>query len=145
MYLEWAHQILRERHRIEEPPTDPLLVRESLATLRRPGAMILLAEHRDRAIGVGAVRGLTGSVAEVKRMYVDPSMRGMHVGAAILDRLLDDGRRAGSSLARLDPCEFMTDAQRLYRSRAFVERGPYEGTEIPERLQRYWRFFERIL
>jgi hypothetical protein len=37
----------------------------------------------------------------------------------------------------------MTDAQRLYRSRGFVERTPYEGTEIPTRLQHLWIFFER--
>jgi hypothetical protein len=39
----------------------------------------------------------------------------------------------------------MTDAQRLYRSRAFAERPPYEGTEIPARIQQYWIFFERML
>ncbi len=39
----------------------------------------------------------------------------------------------------------MSDAQRLYRSRGFVERTPYEGTEIPEHLQRHWMFFERRL
>jgi hypothetical protein len=39
----------------------------------------------------------------------------------------------------------MNDAQSLYRSRKFVERDPYDGTEIPERLRRYWLFFERAL
>jgi hypothetical protein len=39
----------------------------------------------------------------------------------------------------------MTDAQRLYRSRGFIERPPYEGTEIPERIQQHWIFFEREL
>jgi GNAT superfamily N-acetyltransferase len=144
-YLDWAHAVLHERHGVEEPPTDASLVRESLAGLRRPDAVILLAEHGGRAVGVGAVRGLTSSVVEIKRMYVDPSARGARVGAAILDRLLDEGRRAGASVARLDTCEFMEDAQRLYRSRKFTERGPYEGTEIPDRLQRYWLFFERSL
>jgi GNAT superfamily N-acetyltransferase len=144
-YLDWALGALRERHGVEEPPTDVSLVRESLAGLRRPEALILLAEQRGRAVGVGALRGLTGGVVEVKRMYVDPSARGAGVGAALLDRLLDEGRRAGASVARLDTCEFMKDAQRLYRSRRFLEREPYEGTEIPERLQRYWLFFERSL
>jgi hypothetical protein len=36
----------------------------------------------------------------------------------------------------------MATAQRLYSSRGFVERTPYEGTEIPVRLQQYWLFFE---
>jgi len=26
-----------------------------------------------------------------------------------------------------------------------LERPPYEGTEIPEHLQKYWLFFERAL
>jgi hypothetical protein len=30
-----------------------------------------------------------------------------------------------------------------YRSRGFVERSPYESTEIPSRLQDRWIFFER--
>jgi GNAT superfamily N-acetyltransferase len=144
-YLDWAHAVLRDRHGVEEPPTHASLIRESLTGLRPPDATILLAERRGRAIGVGAVRGLTSSVVEIKRMYVDPSARGLHVGAAILDRLLDEGRRAGASLVRLDTCEFMNDAQSLYRSRKFVERDPYDGTEIPERLRRYWLFFERAL
>jgi hypothetical protein len=67
----------------------------------------------------------------------------MHVGSAMLDRVLDEGRNAGASIARLDTCEFMTHAQELYRSRAFFERGPYDRTEIPERLQPYWLFFEQ--
>jgi GNAT superfamily N-acetyltransferase len=78
-------------------------------------------------------------------MYVDPDARGDHLGARILDRLIDTAREAGASVVRLDTCEFMTDAQRLYRSRGFVERDPYEGTEIPERLRTYWLFFERPL
>ena len=46
---------------------------------------------------------------------------------------------------RLDTVCFMTDAQRLYRSRGFVERPPYDETEIPEPLRQYWLFFERAL
>jgi GNAT superfamily N-acetyltransferase len=144
-YLTWAHAILRERYGVDEPPTDPSLVRDSLAALRRPLATILIAEQRGHAIGVGAVRGLTGDVAEIKRMYVDPAVRGLRVGAALLDRLLSEARRSGARVARLDTAGFMTEAQRLYQSRGFTERSPYEGSEIPERLQSFWLFFERSL
>jgi N-acetylglutamate synthase-like GNAT family acetyltransferase len=144
-YLTWAHTILCEQYGVEEPPTDPALVRDSLAALRRPFAMTVLAERGRHAIGVGAVRGLNTDVAEIKRMYVDPAARGVHAGAAVLDRLLTEARGAGAKIARLDTAVFMTAAQRLYRSRGFTERSPYEGTEIPERLQKYWLFFERPL
>jgi GNAT superfamily N-acetyltransferase len=104
-----------------------------------------LGEHGGRSIGVGAVRGLNSEVTEIKRMYVDPAARGLHARGAILDRLFQEAHRAGATIARLDNGEFMTDAQRLYRSRGFTERPPYEGTEIPARLQKYWLFFERPL
>jgi ribosomal protein S18 acetylase RimI-like enzyme len=84
-------------------------------------------------------------IAEVKRMYVDPRWRGNHVGSAILDALLAEARAREARMIRLDTCRFMTSAQALYRSRGFTERPPYEGTEIPERLQQHWIFFEREL
>jgi N-acetylglutamate synthase-like GNAT family acetyltransferase len=144
-YLMWAVRILREDYGVDEPPTDATHVRESLDGLRRPSAMILLVERDGHAIGVGAVRGLGTDVAEIKRMFVDPGARGLHLGSTILDRLLVEARAGAAKIVRLDTCEFMTDAQRLYRSRGFLERSPYEGTEIPERLQKYWLFFERGL
>ena len=86
---------------------------------------------------------LEAGTAEVKRMYVAPAWRNRRVGSAILDQLLDMAREMGASTVLLDTCRFMTDAQRLYRSRGFVERSPYKGTEIPLRLQHLWIFFER--
>ena len=144
-YLMWAHRILRDEFAVDEPPTDAAHVRDSLPTLRRPGALTLLAERQGQAIGVGAVRGLGTEVVEIKRMYVAPEARGLNIGAGLLDRLLDEARNEGAKTVRLDTCVFMTDAQRLYRSRGFLERIPYEETEIPERLQQYWLFFERSL
>jgi GNAT superfamily N-acetyltransferase len=76
-------------------------------------------------------------------MYVAPAWRNRQVGSAILDQLLDIAVQMGASTVLLDTCRFMTDAQRLYRSRGFVERSPYEGTAIPLRLQHLWISFER--
>jgi hypothetical protein len=63
----------------------------------------------------------------------------------ILDRLLDEARAMGAQILRLDAVRFMTDAQRLYRSRGLGERSPYEGTERAEPIRKYWIFFERAL
>jgi hypothetical protein len=65
------------------------------------------------------------------------------VGSQLLDRLLEEAVRMEARTVRLDTVRFMADAQRLYRSRGFAERTPYEGTEIPPHLQQYWIFFER--
>jgi N-acetylglutamate synthase-like GNAT family acetyltransferase len=144
-YLSWAGRRLLDEYGIDDMLTDLSRVPESLGGFRRPGGVLLLAELRGRPIGVGALRRLSADIAEVKRMYVVPACRGGHVGSAILDRLIAEARAMGVGTIRLDTCRFMSDAQRLYRSRGFLERSPYEGTEIPPRLQRHWIFFEREL
>ena len=143
--LEGAHGRLRELYGVDDPPTDPRLVCQSLHEFRRPHGVLLLAESDGRPAAIGALRRLSDDVAEVKRMYVVPRFRGRHISSAILDRLIAEARAMGAATLRLDTCRFMSDAQRLYRSRGFAERSRYEGTEIPARLQQHWVYFERGL
>jgi GNAT superfamily N-acetyltransferase len=142
-YLAWAIERLANEYGVDEPPTHPSLVRDGLASYRPPVGKLLLAECDGQPAGVGAIRKLRTGVVEVKRMYVASAWRDRHLGSGILDRLLDEAQEMGATTVLLDTCRFMTDAQRLYRSRGFVERSPYEGTEIPPRLQHLWIFFER--
>jgi N-acetylglutamate synthase-like GNAT family acetyltransferase len=107
--------------------------------------VFLIAESDGRPAGIGALRHLSDDVAEVKRMYVVPAFRGRHISSAILDRLISEARVMGATSLRLDTCRFMSDAQRLYRSRGFTECRRYEGSEIPPRLEQHWVYFERRL
>jgi len=144
-YMSWAHERLAAEFDVHEPPADPAKIRDHLDDYRPPKGRLLLAECDGQRVGVGALRMLGADVAEVKRMYVAPHWRDRHVGSAILDHLLNEARTRSARLVRLDTCRFMTGAQRLYRSRGFTERSPYEGTEIPKRIQQHWIFFEREL
>jgi GNAT superfamily N-acetyltransferase len=141
-YLDWALGRLRKEYSIEDPPTEPGQVRARLGSYQRPQGLTLLGERAGRPVGVAALRAHEGGLAEVKRMYVAPAARGEGLGAALLDRLIAEARALEASLLRLDTCRFMAEAQRLYRSRGFAERGPYPQSEIPPRLQRHWLFFE---
>lgn len=142
-YLAWGHQRLATEFGIREPPGDPAMIRQGLDHYRPPAGSLLLATYGDQPAGVGALRMLAPGVAEVKRMYVAPMWRSRHVGSALLDRLLDEANKRDATIIRLDTVRLMADAQRLYRSRGFVECPPYEGTEIPPHLQQHWLFFER--
>jgi GNAT superfamily N-acetyltransferase len=144
-YLEWAHLRLLALYGVGDPPTDPGMVRQSLHEFRRPHGVLLVAESGGHPVAIGALRRLSEQVVEVKRMYVVPSFRGRHISSAILDRLIAEARTMGATTLRLDTCRFMSDAQRLYRSRGFAERERYEGSEIPPRLAQHWVFFERSL
>ena len=115
----------------------------ALAKFRRPSGVIGLAEVDGSPAGVAALRVQDDGAVEIKRMFVRPEHRGAHLGSAMLDWLLDlcrDELRA--PVVRLDSNRFMRDAHRLYESRGFAERTPYEGSEIPAELQQLWRFYE---
>jgi GNAT superfamily N-acetyltransferase len=145
-YLAWALAQLEAEYGIVDLPVDPTQAAASQDAYRPPHGLLAVAELDGRIAGIGAVRNLSPGVAEIKRMYVPPPYRGLRVASGILDFLLAHAHDVlQATTVRLDTCRFMTSAQRLYRSRGFVERSPYEGTEIPARLQKYWLFFERTI
>jgi ribosomal protein S18 acetylase RimI-like enzyme len=142
-YLVWALAQLEAEYGIVDMPVDPTRAADSLDAYHPPHGLLAVAEVDGRVVGVGAARTLSPGTAEIKRMYVAPPYRGLHIASGILDFLIVHARRElRATTVRLDTCRFMATAQRLYRSRGFVERTPYEGTEIPVRLQKYWLFFE---
>jgi ribosomal protein S18 acetylase RimI-like enzyme len=143
-YLTWGSQRLLEQYGVEEAPADPTQVRAGLGAYRPPAGRILLAYLSGRPVGVGAFRPLPDGAVEIKRMYVAPEARSLHIGSRLLDRLIETAGEAGNNVIRLDTARFMSEAQRLYRSRGFTEIPPYEGTEIPAHLHQHWLFFERL-
>ncbi|MFI6166496.1 GNAT family N-acetyltransferase [Nocardia sp. NPDC051052] len=142
-YMTTAQRQLLETFGIQDALTDVSRVRASLQEYAHSPNIVVVAQDSNRGlVGVAGLRILGPGVAEVKRMYVVPDVRGQHVGSRLLDYLLSEAAQRGMSTVRLDTARFMVDAQRLYRSRGFVERPPYPQTEIPQGLQRYWIFFE---
>ena len=145
-YLRWAVRQLKSEYGITDMPVDPEQTVHSLDAYFPPHGLAVIAEVEGRAAGVGALRQLQPGVAEVKRMYVHPDYRNQRLGSGVLDALLTQATVTFQArTVRLDTCRFMQSAQLLYRSRGFEERPPYEGTEIPLRLQEYWMFFEKRL
>lgn len=57
--------------------------------------VFLVARVDGRAVGCGAIRLLDDATAEVKRMYVEPELRGRHVGRTVLDALEARAREMG--------------------------------------------------
>lgn len=146
-YLTTALRQLRETFGVADSPTDVAGIWDSLGEYRDdPSKALFVVQAADgRLVGVAGLRTIGPGVVEVKRMYVVPEWRGRRVGSQLLDRLLEEAEGLGASTVRLDTARFMADAQRLYRSRGFAERTPYEGTEIPPHLQEYWIFFEKSM
>jgi GNAT superfamily N-acetyltransferase len=95
--------------------------------MRDQRARLYLAEINGEPVGIGGLRPLSVDDAEIKRMYVRPSLRGLGVGRAILQQLIDDARALGYRTIHLDTGPFMHEAQALYRGFGFVPSSPHKG------------------
>jgi GNAT superfamily N-acetyltransferase len=103
--------------------------RDELPSLLGSRGRLLVARLDHDPVGVGALRPVDATTAEIKRMYVRPAGQGLGAGRAILTRLVTDARALGYETVRLETVRFMTTAQALYRAFGFVEVERFDGSE----------------
>lgn len=84
-----------------------------------PKGIMVRAELGGADVGCGAVRVLDDARAEIKRMFVAPSMRGLKIGAAVLDRLEAEARGLGVSELVLETGVRQLAAIGLYEKAGF--------------------------
>jgi putative acetyltransferase len=96
-----------------------------LEAIFQPGIQFFLARRAGEALGCGGV-ALYPNFAEVKRMFVIHSARGQGIAEAIMDRLADAARQAGTPLLRLETGDCQQAAVRFYRRYGFGFCGPFE-------------------
>jgi GNAT superfamily N-acetyltransferase len=144
-YLTWGNAEMQARHGVH--PHSPREAVEadmaSIAKFQPPHGRLVLAFRDDVPCGVGCLREIGPGIAEIKRMYVDPTLRRAGAGRAILSYLIRAAEDAGYGTIRLDSPTFMTAAHALYRSEGFTEIAPYAESEIPESFAQYLVFMER--
>lgn len=106
----------------------------------RGGLWLARATANSAGVGCVALRPLSASMAEVKRMYVDPGWRGHGIGRALLEVLIDRARALEYITLRLGTLDDMTAAQSLYRSLGFAPIERYRADEMIDT-----RFYELSL
>ena len=92
------------------------------AELRPPAGVLLVARLRGEPVGCGALKLHDGEPAEIKRMWVAPTARGLGLGRRLLARARGT-RAAGTARATSGsrPTAALTEAIALYRSAGYVE------------------------
>jgi ribosomal protein S18 acetylase RimI-like enzyme len=119
-YTDWAFTLTAGLD--EAPPTFEGFEAE-LASLpgvfSPPAGRLLLATVDGRAAGCIALKPHHGDAAELKRLYVSPSSRGLALGERLVATLVAEARAAGYRRIVLDSHMSMTRAHDLYRAAGF--------------------------
>jgi GNAT superfamily N-acetyltransferase len=109
--------------------------------LEPPSGVFLLASIAgdEKPVGCGGLQTIGEGVAEIKRMWVDPSVRGRGVARRLLAALEGHARGAGFEVVRLDTNSRLPEAVALYRSAGYREIDRYNENPYPD------HFFEKAL
>ena len=118
-FTAWAFTLETDS---DEAPTFEGL-EDELATLpgeyAPPGGRLLLAKYDGQPAGCIALKRHDSTTCELKRFYVRPAFRGLGVGKALTQRLLDEACRSGYRRMVLDSHYTMDKAHDIYEMFGF--------------------------
>jgi len=92
-----------------------------VSMLEKPSVVFLVARKEAAVVGCCALVEATDGTAEIKRMFVDPNARGLRIGKHLLESILEQARRRGIGIVRLETGIRQPEAIALYRAYGFAE------------------------
>jgi|GEM_PF-96105 len=96
-----------------------------------PAGRLYLAYCEGEAIGCVALRPIDRERCELRRLYVRPAYRGMHMGRRLTERAIQDAKEIGYSQMLLDTLDMIQDSISLFHKLGFAETVPYSGDAKP--------------
>ena len=93
--------------------------------LTRPAGLVMIVRDEGEPAGCGAVKLLDGGIGEIKRMWLDPKVRGHGLGGRLLDALEAAATAEGKRVARLETNGQLRAALSMYRRHGYVEVEPF--------------------
>lgn len=89
--------------------------------LRPPAGLLLVAMREGNPVGCGALKFHGAEPTELKRMWIDESVRGLGLGRRLLSELERHAALHGARIVRLETNKSLVEAISLYRSAGYVE------------------------
>lgn len=104
------------------------------------GSIFVVEESKSVFVGCIALRPYSNEVAEIKRLYIQPSSQGRGYGILLLERALDMAKAAGYKKVILDTLPTMERARNLYRVFGFTQIGAYYNNPLDD-----VEYYEKVL
>jgi DNA-binding MarR family transcriptional regulator/GNAT superfamily N-acetyltransferase len=115
-------EYVAELNRRSERGFDPTVGATALPhEVRPPAGEFFVAYLHGQPVGCGAVKHHRDAPAEIKRMWIDPAVRGLGLGRRLLEALEDCARSGGARLGHIETSSVLDEAMTLYRSAGWVE------------------------
>ncbi|MFH0298249.1 helix-turn-helix domain-containing GNAT family N-acetyltransferase [Bradyrhizobium sp. 31Argb] len=105
----------------------------------RPRGAFLVAMSDGLPIGCVGLKGGGGEIAEIKRLWVAPSARGLGLARRLMEAAEDIARELSIKVLRLDTNSALPEAQQLYRNSGWSEIERFNDDPYPD------TFFEKHL
>lgn len=122
LIIEYTKRLNRDLsfQNLDEELADPA------AKYTAPEGELLVAVNDDNMVmGMVAYHKHTDDRCEMKRLYVKPKTRGMHLGELLVKEIIEHARQAGYKEMVLDTIVPLKAAIGLYKKNGFVECDPY--------------------
>lgn len=128
LIMEYVHQLGRDLsfQHIDEELDNPSV------KYTAPRGEVLAAIEDDVVLGMVAYHRHSAVRCEMKRLYVMPCARGLRVGDALVERIVECARLAGYEEMVLDTLIPMKAAIHLYKKYGFEECEPYYDNPMPD-------------
>ena len=102
---------------------------EELAALpgvyAQPEGAIILVMVDHQPAGCVALKPLSNTICEMKRLFVKRQYRGMGLGRQLVERIIQEAKERKYHYIRLDTLPEMVEAQRMYECFGFYDIAPY--------------------
>jgi len=95
-----------------------------------PSGRLYIAYFEKQAAGCIALRRISDTECEMKRLYVRPQFRGNRLGEALVAKIIDDAKEIGYHSMLLDTLPSLKRAIQLYESIGFYRISAYNNNHV---------------
>lgn len=124
--------LLYEGRRTDPAELEREIAAQPGADLAPPRGELLVARYGGEPAGTAGVRLLDGATAELKRVFVHPSMRGRGGAALLVGAAEDTARALGATRMILDTRSDLAEARALYGRLGYTETERYNDDPYAE-------------